>query len=111
MLQGTLATQMANGPTGPAAPTLPSSEILGATGGSGGSDAPAATAQPIIAPRRRSGAGGTGKGSTHNLLYGRADVKVYPLNEDQLSHLGLLKGLSGLCFTLAGAAGGFAINA
>jgi len=37
-------------------------------------------------------------------------VKVYPLNEDQLSYIGVVKGLAGLCFTLAAASGGFAVN-
>lgn len=35
-------------------------------------------------------------------------MKVYPINEDQLAQLGTLKGLSGISFTLAGAAIGFA---
>jgi hypothetical protein len=37
-------------------------------------------------------------------------VKVYPINEDQLSQLALLRGLAGLCFTVAAAAFGFSAN-
>ena len=37
-------------------------------------------------------------------------MKVYPINEDQLAQLGTLRGLGGICFTLAGAAFGFALN-
>jgi hypothetical protein len=49
-------------------------------------------------------------GSTQNLLYGTADVKVYPINEYQLSLLGQNRGWAGLCFTLAGVAFGFGMN-
>ena len=85
----------------------------------------ASTSGPTVPPQsttggvvttRRSATGGAVRrsrgisGSTQNLVYGQADVKVYPINEDQLHYLGVTKGLSGLCFTLAAAALGFAIN-
>ena len=37
-------------------------------------------------------------------------MNIYPISEDQLHYIGVTKGLSGLCFTLAGAALGFGIN-
>src|SRR5262249_6022921 len=78
------------------------------SGGSGGEPPPQRAASPVPPqPRRRTSGGG---GSTQTPRYGRADVRVYPINEDQLAQLGTLRGLAGVCFTLAGAAFGFALN-
>ena len=81
------------------------SEPKALVGGSG-DETPKRGTSGNVARQRRASTGG----STQTPLYGRAGLKVYPINEDQLAQLGTLKGLSGLCFTLAGAAFGFAIN-
>jgi hypothetical protein len=88
-------------------------------------ETPAPAGTPLLsnpAPRAveigTGGSGGVGTrrtrgrvaGSTQNLQYGRADVKVYPINEDQLVQLGTFRGLASVCLTLAGAAFGFGLN-
>lgn len=60
---------------------------------------------PTPAPRRR-----RTSGSKQPIQYGHYPLKVYALNESQLSELGLLKGLSTICFTLAGGLFGFGVN-
>jgi hypothetical protein len=49
-------------------------------------------------------------GSIQTLIYGRDEVKVFPVNEYQLSLLGQNRGWAGVCFTLAGILFGFAMN-
>jgi hypothetical protein len=77
-----------------------------ASGGSGGG-LPQRGASPAPTARPRRGVAG---GSTQTLLYGQVDVKVYPINEDQLSLLRQNRGWAGLCFTIAGVLFGFGMN-
>lgn len=49
-------------------------------------------------------------GSTQIPKYGTATLRVYPINEDQLSELGLLRGISAASMTAAGTLFGFGIN-
>jgi hypothetical protein len=74
-------------------------------GGSGGEPPNRAGGGSAVPQKRRAGGG-----STQTVLYGVADVKVYPINEYQLSLLGQNRGWAGACFALAGILFGFFMN-